>query len=106
MGGVTMSPALRVVFWLFGSLLWAFWMYLAYQSDFLGMLSEGMTKTHIFLDTFLPGYRSRKRHKTRKRYSQALLYLALSSLRSFVSLPKCDHEEDRTLDGEYIVCTY
>lgn len=36
-----MTTALRVILWIFGILVWMFWMYLAYQSDFLGMLSDG-----------------------------------------------------------------
>ena len=47
-----MSPVLRVIIWLFGSLFWIFWMYLAYMSDFLGMFSDGDDKKPYFFRCF------------------------------------------------------
>ena len=61
-----MSPVLRIILWLFGSLFWTFWMYLAYQADFLGMLSDGDTKKPYFLRflcTLLPIDRTPKNKK-------------------------------------------
>lgn len=62
-----MSPVLRIVFWFFGSLFWTFWMYLAYQSDFLGMLSNGDKKQPYFLRCFFGRIRINKTPRNKKR---------------------------------------
>ena len=62
-----MPFVLRIILWLFGSLFWIFWMYLAYQSDFLGMLSDGVQKNPYFLRSFFALIRIKKTPKNKKR---------------------------------------
>ena len=67
-----MSVTLRIIIWFFGSLSWAFWMFLAYQANFLGMLSDGDKNAPYFLRFIFAKIPFEKTPKNKKRILLAL----------------------------------
>lgn len=62
-----MSIALRIIIWFFGSLMWIFWMYLAFASDFLGMVSDGDADAPYSVRFFFSRISIEKTPKNKKR---------------------------------------
>ena len=72
-----MSVMLRIIFWIFGSLLWTFWMYLAFQSDFLGMLSDGDADAPYFFRFLFTRIPIEKTPKNKKRILFSLVLFGI-----------------------------
>ena len=62
-----MSVILRIIIWFFGSLLWAFWMFLAFRADFLGMFSDGDANAPYFFRFFFSRIPVEKSPRNKKR---------------------------------------
>lgn len=68
-----MPVYLRIIFWIAGSLLWAFWMYLAYHSDYLGMPSSGENDDYYYFRCFFSRIPIEKTPKNKKRIFLCLI---------------------------------